>query len=370
MRPSQAIVDLAALRRNLARAAARAPGANTIAVIKANGYGHGLVPVAQALAEAAGALAVATIDEALVLRDEGITAPLLVLQGAHTPNDVAQAAERRLWLMAHSMDQVNALCRDRSGNPVTAWLKIDTGMHRLGIAPQDTALACKTLAAAANVADPVVLCTHLACADETTNPATPRQLEVFAACTAGLDLPRSIANSAGILHWPQSHAEWNRPGIMLYGCDPAGAADGGEAGLEAVMRVTSEIIAIREVRPGEGVGYGQRWRAKEPARIGTVSIGYGDGYPRHAPDGTPVWIRARRVPLAGTVSMDMITVDLSGQDDIRVGDEVELWGPNLAVNEIAAHAGTIGYELLAGMTARLPRVYLDQHREDRGQSQS
>jgi alanine racemase len=280
-----------------------------------------------------------------------------VLQGAHTRNDVAEAAEHCLWLMAHSMDQVNTLCRDRSGDPVSAWLKIDTGMHRLGIDPQDTASACAALAAAATVVNPVVLCTHLACADETTSPMTPRQLEVFEVCTAGLGLPRSIANSAGILYWPQSHAEWNRPGIMLYGCDPAGSADSGEAGLEAVMRVTSEIIAIRDVRPGEGVGYGQRWRAAKPARIGTVSIGYGDGYPRHAPDGTPVWVRGRRVPLAGTVSMDMITVDLSGHDDIRVGDEVELWGPNLAVNEVAAHAGTIGYELLAGMTARLPRVY-------------
>jgi alanine racemase len=370
MRPTHAIVDLAALRRNLARAAACAPGANNIAVIKANGYGHGLVPVARALEDVAEALAVATIDEALVLRDAGIAAPLLVLQGATTRDDVAEAAERRLWLMLHSVAQVEALCRSRAERPVTAWLKIDTGMHRLGVAPQEVAPACAALAAAPGVAGPVVLCTHLACADETTSPMTNRQLAVFEACTGDSGLPRSIANSAGILYWPASHADWNRPGIMLYGCDPSGAPDGGPAGLEAVMRVTSEIIAIRDVRPGEGVGYGQRWQATEPARIGTVSVGYGDGYPRHAPDGTPVWIKGRRVPLAGTVSMDMITVDLSGHDDIRVGDEVELWGPNVAVNEVAARAGTIGYELLAGMTARLTRVYLDQNREDRCQSQS
>lgn len=357
MRPSHAIVDLAALRRNLARATARAPGANTIAVIKANGYGHGLVPVARALETAADALAVATIDEALVLRDAGIAAPLLVLQGAATPGDVAEATARGLWLMLHSMDQVRAVCDERNGPAATAWLKIDTGMHRLGVAPQDVAPACAALAASPNVTEHVVLCTHLACADEADSPVTPRQLDLFDACTRDRALPRSIANSAGILYWPGARAEWNRPGIMLYGCDPAGALDGGPAGLEAVMRVTSEIIAIRDVPPGDGVGYGQRWQATAPARIGTVSVGYGDGYPRHAPDGTPVWVKDRRVPLAGTVSMDMITVDLSGHDDIRVGDEVELWGPNIAVNEVAARAGTIGYELLAGMTARLPRVY-------------
>jgi alanine racemase len=360
MRPSHAIVDLAALRRNLARAAACAPGANNVAVIKANGYGHGLVPVARALEDAAEALAVATIDEALVLRDAGIKAPLLVLQGATTPGDVAEAAERKLWLVLHSMAQVGALCRSRADRPVTGWLKIDTGMHRLGVAPQEVAPACAALAAAPGVARPVVLCTHLACADETTSPVTNRQLEVFETCAGDIGLPRSIANSAGIMHWPASHADWNRPGIMLYGCDPSGALDGGAVGLEAVMRVTSEIIAIRDVRPGEGVGYGQRWLAAAPARIGTVSVGYGDGYPRHAPDGTPVWVKGRRVPLAGTVSMDMITVDLSGHDDVGVGDEVELWGPNLAVNEVAARAGTIGYELLAGMTARLPRIYRDE----------
>lgn len=359
MRPSQATVDLAALRRNLARAANRAPSAQNVAVIKANGYGHGLVPVAQALEDAADALAVATIDEALTLRDAGITAPVLVLQGATTTGDVAEAAARDLWLMLHRLDQVEAVCRDRTGGPITAWLKIDTGMHRLGIAPQDAVPACAALAAAPNVTDPVVLCTHLACADEPDDPTTGRQLDVFDTCTKDLGRPRSIANSAGILYWPDSHAEWNRPGIMLYGCDPAGGTDGGDIGLEAVMRVTSEIMAIRDVRPGEGVGYGQRWRATERTRIGTVSVGYGDGYPRHAPDGTPVWVNGRRAPLAGTVSMDMITVDLSGHDDVRVGDEVELWGPNLPVNEVAAHAGTIGYELLAGMTARLPRVYRD-----------
>jgi alanine racemase len=358
MRPSQAIVDLTALHHNLAAAAALAPAAKNVAVIKANGYGHGLVEVGRALGGAADALAVATIDEALVLREAGIDAPLLVLQGATTPGDVAEAAARGLWLMLHSAAQVDAACAHRGERPVGAWLKIDTGMHRLGLAPPEVAPASAALAAAPGVQGPVVLCTHLACADEPDSPVTAQQIATFEACTAGLGLPRSIANSAGIVHWQASHADWNRPGIMLYGCEPSGAFDGGAAGLKAAMAVRSEIIAIRDVAPGEGVGYGQRWRATRRTRIGTVSIGYGDGYPRHAPDGTPVLVNGRRAPLAGTVSMDMITVDLGGLDDVRVGDPVELWGPNLAVNEVAAHAGTIGYELLAGMTARLPRSYI------------
>ena len=160
------------------------------------------------------------------------------------------------------------------------------------------------------------------------------------------------------MHWPDSHAAWNRPGIMLYGCDPTGGFDNDETGLEPVMTLASEIMAIRDLGPGESVGYGHRWTAGIPARIGTISLGYGDGYPRHAPNGTPVLVNGKRVPLAGTVSMDMITVDLTGHDDVQVGDPVEAWGKNLPVNEVARHAGTIGYELLAGMTGRLQRVFV------------
>ena len=258
--------------------------------------------------------------------------------------------------MVHEHGQLQDLLAHR-GHPLTAWLKVDTGMHRLGIPPADVAAACDALLASGAVAQPPVLCTHLACADELEDPATELQLEVFAAVTAGRGLPRSIANSAGILHWPNSHAEWNRPGIMLYGCEPTGTFDGASE-LRPVMTVRSEIMAIRDIAAGEGVGYGHRWRAERPARIGTVSVGYADGYPRHAKNGTPVWVKGRRAELAGTVSMDMITVDLTGRDDVEVGDPVELWGPNVLVNEVAACADTIGYDLLAGMPARLPRAYV------------
>jgi alanine racemase len=358
MRPSKAIIDLAALRANLEIAARLSPASRNMAVIKANAYGHGMVEVAAALEPHTDALAVATIEEAFTLRTSGIEGPLLVLQGATSQGDVEEAAARGLWLMLHEAGQVESLKSAGGNEPITVWLKIDTGMHRLGFSPAQAASALETLAAFPRVTKPIVLCTHLACADDLQSPVTGQQLSAFSAFTHGRGLPLSIANSAGIMHWAASHAAWNRPGIMLYGCDPTDAFDRTETKLKPVMSVVSEIMAIRDLQPGEGVGYGHRWKAESPARIGTISLGYGDGYPRHAPSGTPVLVNGKRAPLVGTVSMDMITVDLTGHDDVRVGDPVEAWGKNLLVNEVANHAGTIGYELLAGMTSRLPRVFV------------
>ena len=358
MRPSKAIIDLAALQANLDFAAGLSPNAKNVAVIKANAYGHGMVEAALALQFRTEALAVATIDEALILRAAGVEGPLLVLQGASTVADVEEAAANSLWLMLHEPGQLELLQKAGGSDPVTVWLKIDTGMHRLGFSPGQAVTALESLTTLARVVQPPVLCTHLACADMLQSPVTQQQLSTFSAFAQGKGLPRSIANSAGIMHWPDSHAAWNRPGIMLYGCDPTGGFGDDQPGLTPVMTVVSEILAIRDLSAGESVGYGHRWTAQTPSRIGTISLGYGDGYPRHAPSGTPVLVNGRRVPLAGTVSMDMITVDLTGHEDVRVGDPVEAWGKNLPVNEVAKYAGTIGYELLAGMTSRLPRVFI------------
>mgnify|MGYP001828548741 FL=1 len=355
MRPSKAFIDLDALRHNLSVAARHAPGSRNLAVIKANAYGHGMEEAARALGPHADALAVATIDEAVSLRDAGIGDPLLVLQGVTARGDFTEAAAQKLWLMVHEERQLQTLL-DHDGPPLGIWLKVDTGMHRLGFAPADVAGACARLKASPAVDQTPVLCTHLACADDLDSPVTEQQLDAFSGCSGDHALPLSIANSAGIMHWPETRADWNRPGIMLYGSEPTGAYVG-KSELQAVMTVTSEIMAIRDIGPGEGVGYGHRWKAGAASRIGTVSLGYGDGYPRRAPSGTPVLVNGKRAPLVGTVSMDMITVDLSGHEEARVGDPVEAWGKNLPVNEVAWHAGTIGYELLAGMTARLPRIY-------------
>jgi len=261
--------------------------------------------------------------------------------------------------LLHRREQVDWLLSTRLDAPLTVWLKVDTGMHRLGFAPEALEAVCAALRSSPNVDAGMVLCTHLASADHPDDPMTSWQVESLRACATRFGLDMSIANSAGILFWPQSHAHWNRPGYMLYGQCPAGALDVGAHGLKPAMTMRSEIVAIREIAAGEGVGYGQTWVAGQTSKIGTIAIGYGDGYPRHAPSGTPVLVNGLRVPLAGRVSMDAICVDLTAAGNVRTGDPVELWGRNLSVNEVASAAGTIGYELLAGLTGRVPLRYQD-----------
>ncbi len=352
-RKTEAHINLDAIRSNYALACSLAPQSKNIAVIKANAYGHGMLRVAEALQDVAPAFAVATIDEALELRNAGINNALIVLQGVARASDCEVAVSNKLTLVVHSTEQIDDLVAARVSTPV--WLKIDTGMHRFGLAPGDFAGARKRLDAAG--IDVQVTCTHFACADNPDSDTTRRQLERFNAVTSDLDLPRSIANSAAILAWPESHAEWNRPGYMLYGSSPFAVDVEAAGALQPAMTLRSEIIAIQTVAAGESVGYGARWTAERPSTIGVVAIGYADGYPRHAHDGTPTLVNGKVAPLAGCVSMDAISVDLTEHDNARVGDSVELWGPGIALNEVAAAAGTIGYELLTGVSSGVPRNY-------------
>lgn len=354
-RKTEAVIDLAAIRHNLSLAASLAPQSRNVAVIKANGYGHGLVPVAKALRDEAPLLAVAILDEALELREAGVTGPLLILEGVNDVRGVEVSAAHDLLLTVHSEEQIAALCQAKLDNPQPIWLKLDTGMHRLGIPPQQLGSALEKLGDCA--CEIAVVCTHLSSADDLDSDVTERQLTEFRATVAGLGLPTSINNSAGILGWPGSHSDWNRPGYLLYGNSPFRTDVDTAKGLRPAMTLRSELIAIRDIAPGESVGYGGRWTAQQAARIGTVAIGYADGYPRHAPDGTPTFVNGRVAPLVGTVSMDMITIDLTGHDAANLGDAVELWGPNVPVNDIAEASGTIGYELLTRVTSRVPRVY-------------
>jgi len=352
-RKTVAIVDLDAIRENYSLACELAPDSKNIAVIKANAYGHGMLRVAEALQSVVPAFAVAIIDEALELRAAGISQPILVLEGV---NDIAAcevAAENKLSLVVHNQKQVSQLLQASLSGAVPLWLKVDTGMHRLGLAPDDLKPALERLRSAGHEVS--VICTHLACADELASDATVRQLDVFKACVAGIDLPTSISNSAGILAWPASHADWNRPGYMLYGSSPMTTAVESADGLQPAMTLRSEIIAIHEVPAGESVGYGACWTVDRPSVIGTVAAGYADGYPRHAPNGTPTMVNRQIAPLAGTVSMDMLTIDLTDHDTYAIGDTVELWGKDISVNEVATLSGTIGYELLTGVTERVPR---------------
>jgi alanine racemase len=357
MRPTFATVSLEAIASNYRLANRLAPASKSIAVIKANAYGHGMVKVAQHLQDMVPAFAVAFIDEAVQLRDAGISKPILVLQGVHRAADLAEVVARDLWLMLNQQQQLEWLLAARLEGPVKTWLKIDTGMHRLGLSPVKLDQACEGLGSSVNVQPGLVLCTHLSCADDLKNPMTRQQVDLIRSSAGKYNFELSIANSAAILHWPEAHAGWNRPGYMLYGACPTGSFDNVAPGLQPAMSMHSEIIAIRNLNPGDGVGYGLDWVAAKPSKIGTIAIGYGDGYPRHAPSGTPVLVNGQRVPLVGRVSMDAISVDLSGLENVKVGDPVELWGENITVNELASAAGTIGYEILAGLTGRVPLQY-------------
>ncbi|MEM6581467.1 MAG: alanine racemase [Pseudomonadota bacterium] len=355
-RPNEARIDLQALRHNLAHAKSLAAGTSVIAVVKANAYGHGAATIAKALAPLTDALAVACTEEALALREAGIESPLLLLQGVFEPSEIPMASDLNLWIMVNTQEHLGWLESANVAKPIRCWLKIDTGMHRLGVRPTHAAEFYQRLRQTPCVDPNIVLATHFACADDLASDLTSEQIAVFEHAVEGLEGARSLANSAGILAWPTSHGDWIRPGYMLYGNSPMHQAHPNTDALKPVMTLVSSVTALRDVARGRSVGYGAIWRAQRPSRIATVTIGYGDGYPRLAPAGTPVLIKGQRASLAGRVSMDMITVDVTDIPDVAIGDEVILWGEGLPVDEVATHAGTIGYELTTRMPARTPRV--------------
>ena len=360
-RANQARLDLAALRHNLQHAKKLAPHSKVMCVVKANGYGHGALNVAGTLAPLCDALAVACIEEAIELRDGGIgiETPILLLEGIFQAQELLIASELNFWVMVDNRQQLQWLEQARLPAPVTCWLKIDTGMHRLGVAPTEAAEFHQRLSFCENRTGELVTCTHFASADELDKPQTSEQLALFESVTADLTGPRSAANSPGLLGWPASHYDWIRPGYMLYGNSPFPEAHPNTSALRPVMTLCSAVISVRDVAAGEPVGYAAKWKANRPSRIATVSIGYGDGYPRLAANGTPVLVNGQRAPLAGRVSMDMITVDVTDLGNVNIGDEVVLWGKDLPVGEVASHCNTIGYELTTRMPARTPRVVLD-----------
>jgi alanine racemase len=355
-RPSQARLDLSALHHNVALARELAPRARLMAVVKANAYGHGAVTMARELEPRVDALAVACSEEALELREAGIRCPILLLQGVFEAKELLLAARHGLWITIDNDLQLTWLEEAALPQPVGCWLKIDTGMHRLGALPAQATSFYQRLLASGKVEGLPVLSTHFASADELHNPQTWQQIELFEAATNGLEGLRSAANSPATLAWPRAHYDWIRPGFMLWGNSPFAESQLQAERLRPVMTLASAVISVREVSVGECVGYGGSWQAQRPSRVATVTIGYGDGYPRSASNGTPVIVNGRRASLAGRVSMDMITVDVTDLPPVAVGDPVILWGEGLPVGEVARHAGTIGYELLTRMPMRTPRV--------------
>ncbi len=348
-RPTRALIDSAALRANLQRVKACAPRQRVMAVVKSNAYGHGAIKIAKLLQSDVDAFAVRSLEEALQLRATGITNPIVLLEGFFHSNELPEIAKQDLQIVIHTTKQFEQLLKARLEKALTVWLKVDTGLHRLGFAPNEIEPIYKMLKECSNVTPPIRLMSHLSNADDRQDASTEQQTQIFMALAKHLELETSLANSAGILGWPQTHCDWVRPGIMLYGVSPFPDAVAKQQGLQPVMQLQSALISVKRLRKGDSIGYGATWTCPQPMPVGVVAIGYADGYPRHAPSGTPVLVNGRRVPLVGRVSMDMIAVDLRSQPNASVGDPVLLWGKNLPVEEIASLAGTIGYELLCNI---------------------
>lgn len=372
-----ATIDLGALSANLAKVRSYSPDAALVAVVKANAYGHGAIAVAQTLRgqlREGDCFGVASLDEALELRQAGISTPILLLEGVFNAAQLRQAVENDFVLVVHSPFQLALLetffeARSLS-SPLTIWLKIDTGMHRLGLSASEFKQAWQALNWHVHV-QKLVIMSHFACADDKDSAMTERQLAELNTILedAGVAADRreiSFAASSGIQQWPQSHFHWLRPGIMLYGGTAVAGENAIERDIAPVMTLRARLIATKIVAAGESIGYGASYVCEREQRIGVISIGYGDGYPRRMPAGTPVLLQCsgkkgaapQRVPLCGRVSMDMTIVDLSDCTDARVGDEAILWGEGLPADEIAVRCDTTAYELFCQVTPRVRYIYV------------
>lgn len=360
MRPLKAILHLSALGNNLAVVRRHAPRSRLWAVVKANAYGHGLARLLPAL-ESADGLALLELDAALHLRASGYAKPLLMLEGFFSADELPEYSRHRLTAIVHSLEQLAMLEAAKLPAPVDVYFKVNSGMNRLGFPLCDVPAAIARLRACTTVGTvgTITLMTHFADADGPRGVAAEMQRMATLEGVSGL--PRSFANSAAILRHPETHADWVRPGIMLYGCTPFGdepAAPAEEIGLQPVMTLKSRLIAVQQLQAGDCIGYGGTFTASAAMRVGIVACGYADGYPRHAPGGnargTPILVAGRRTRTVGRVSMDMLFADITGIPEAGIGSEVTLWGRGLSADEVAAASGTVSYELLCALTPRVP----------------
>jgi len=359
-RPAKVVISLSALRHNFSRIRTLAPDSKIMAIVKADAYGHGIAQIAKSL-EHADAFGVACLEEARELRQAKIQQRIILLEGPYAGEELNEISELELDIVVHDISQVEMLEQTQVGKPqagklIDVWLKIDTGMHRLGFLPDLVNDVISRLLQANGVKD-IRLMTHLASANDRDNPMTLEQIQCFNQVAEDQNVEKTIANSAAIMAFPDAHVDWVRPGIMLYGVSPFSESQGPQQGLKPVMTLQSRLITVKQLKSGEPVGYGATWRCPEDMLVGVVAAGYGDGYPRHAKSGTPVLVNDKRVELIGRASMDMLTVDLRSQPQAKTGDPVVLWGEGLPVEEIANHADTIPYEVLCAVHKRLEFSY-------------
>ena len=354
MRPLKAYIDLSALTFNLKLVKKIAKNSKVMAVLKANAYGHGLIESVKAIKSAEG-IAILTIEEAAKIRKAGFKNTILLLEGLFAAEDIHQAEKLNLNIVVHNDQQMDYLSDVTLKNPINVHLKINTGMNRLGFPPDQIDYLIENLNANPNVSD-ITLMTHFATADE--KEGITKQLDCFNRVTNNYNFSSSVANSAALCKFPEARLDWVRPGIMLYGASPFEDISAKKIEVKPVMSLVSKIIAIQDIKKGQAVGYGNNFIAKDDMRIGIVACGYGDGYPRHAKTGTPIFVHDKTTKTVGRVSMDMLYVDLSKIDKAEIGSKVEMWGNHISVDEVAKNSGTVGYELLCNISAS-SRVQLD-----------
>lgn len=352
-RPIQVEIHRAAIRHNYLLSRAQAPQSKAYAVLKANAYGHGLLDAVQALTDVADGFALLNIEDAVRLREAGVQQDIVLLEGAFDAEEAAAMAHYRLGGAIHSQQQISWLAKGSAKHPVSCWLKINSGMNRLGFTPAEAAPALAQLRALPGVRLDALM-THFATADDDYGVA--EQWGRFQPLIAPSALPVSAANSAALFRHPHTHGAVVRPGIVLYGCSPFADVDGAGLGLQAAMTLSSRVIAVQKVPAGDAVGYGRRLVAEGEMRVGIVACGYADGYPRIADNGTPVAVDGQPTGTVGRVSMDMLAVDLSKLPQAGVGSRVELWGPQVPIERVAAGADTLGYELMCAVAPRVPRL--------------
>ena len=352
----KAQIDLSALTHNVLRIKQLAPKSRILAMIKANGYGHGVKNVAQTLSLLVDGLGVARLSEAVMLHEAGIRTPIFIMDGFFSRDELDEAMKDHFIAVLNNETQINMIEKAQTSDSLKVWIKINTGMNRLGFAPEALPAIYKRLSNCPSILQPPGLMTHFACADLKAHPLNQAQIDCFDKTVAAYPGEKSLDNSAALLNFPNTHADWVRPGIMLYGASPIATQTGLELGLKPVMTLKSELIAINQVKAGDAVGYGSLYVCDKPTRIGVVAIGYGDGYPRHRQNGTPVLIHDRVAPIVGCVSMDMLTVDLNDHPESKIGDDVILWGKGLPAEVIAKQAETIAYELFCQVNQTQDRV--------------
>ena len=357
-RPAKVVINLSALRHNFNQVRSLAPNAHIMAIIKADAYGHGLVPIARAL-DSADAFGVACLEEAQELRQAEIKQRIVLLEGPYSSSELPEISRLKLDIVVHDRSQIEMLEHTKTTAAFSVWLKLDTGMHRLGFLPAVAQPTYQRLKQCGAVAE-IRLMTHLASANNRTDTMVLEQIERFSRCSQAIPIEKTIANSAAVLACKESHADWIRPGIMLYGVSPFIDSKGPEENLRPVMTFQSKLISVKKIKAGEPVGYGATWRCPEDTYIGVVASGYGDGYPRHARSGTPILVNSERAKLIGRASMDLLIVDLGTRTSAKVGDEIVLWGADLPVEEIAACAETIPYQILCSVHKRLKFEYAQE----------